>query len=46
MCDISSGGSEETLKQLGELMKQSHESCRDLYQCSCKELDEIVDYAM
>ncbi len=28
--------------ELGRLMTESHESCRADYQCSCRELDEIV----
>lgn len=31
-----------SIAALGMLMAQSHASCRDLYQCSCAELDEIV----
>ncbi|CAG2218940.1 GALK2 [Mytilus edulis] len=28
---------------LGYLMNDSHSSCRDLYQCSCDDLDRLVD---
>lgn len=28
---------------LGNLMNDSHASCRDLYQCSCGDLDRLVD---
>ena len=34
------------LKTWGKLMCESHASCRDLYHCSCKELDELVDVGM
>ena len=32
----------EHLGALGKLMDASHASCRDLYECSCAELDELV----
>ena len=36
---------EDTAQKLGQLMDESHASCRDLYECSCPELDEIVAIA-
>jgi N-acetylgalactosamine kinase len=32
-----------SLERLGELMDASHKSCKELYECSCKELDELVE---
>ena len=32
-----------SLNRLGELMDASHKSCKELYECSCKELDELVE---
>lgn len=34
---------EQVLIELGQLMNDSHVSCRDLYQCSCPELDRLVE---
>ncbi|KAG7280994.1 hypothetical protein CRUP_016626 [Coryphaenoides rupestris] len=31
----------DAIQLLGDLMKQSHASCRDLYECSCPELDQF-----
>lgn len=43
-----SGGAtkgEDLLKSLGEFLNQSQTSCRDLYDCSCPELDELCTLA-
>uniref|UniRef100_W5JZ43 N-acetylgalactosamine kinase n=1 Tax=Astyanax mexicanus TaxID=7994 RepID=W5JZ43_ASTMX len=43
VCDSSPDGA---VLQLGNLMNQSHTSCRDLYECSCPELDQLVDICL
>ena len=35
----------EVLQSLGDLMNQTQDSCRDVYDCSCPELDELCDLA-
>ncbi|XP_076124735.1 N-acetylgalactosamine kinase [Alosa pseudoharengus] len=36
----------DAVVQLGQLMNQSHQSCRDLYECSCTQLDQLVDICL
>uniref|UniRef100_A0A2C9JRK1 Galactokinase n=1 Tax=Biomphalaria glabrata TaxID=6526 RepID=A0A2C9JRK1_BIOGL len=40
ICDQQPGNA---LEQLGELMNQSHASCRDMYDCSHPDLDTLVE---
>jgi galactokinase len=35
----------ELIKALGDLMNETQTSCRDVYDCSCPELDELCDLA-
>lgn len=35
----------ELLSSLGDLMNQTQDSCRDVYDCSCPELDELCELA-
>ncbi|KAI9675821.1 MAG: galactokinase [Trizodia sp. TS-e1964] len=37
---------EKLLQDLGSQLNRSHESCRDLYDCSCPELDELCEIAL
>lgn len=39
---MATENSSVTIEELGKLMSESHASCRDLYQCSCPELDEVA----
>jgi len=32
--------------EIGKIMNQSHESCRDFYDCSCVELNQLVEAAL
>ncbi|KAL4245588.1 Galactokinase [Abortiporus biennis] len=38
----SNANAEDVLKSLGDLMNASHESCSQVYQCSCDELDLLT----
>lgn len=40
--EVCLSNSKESIVKLGNLMNESHESCRDLYECSCPELDELT----
>lgn len=37
---------EDALQRLGTLMTESHVSCRDMYECSCTDLDKLVDICL
>lgn len=39
-------GDEVKRQVLGALMNESQTSCRELYKCSCEELDAIVSLAL
>jgi len=41
----SSPADESLLQDLGSLMNATQESCRDVYECSCPELDELCQLA-
>uniref|UniRef100_A0A8C3ILN3 Galactokinase 2 n=1 Tax=Chrysemys picta bellii TaxID=8478 RepID=A0A8C3ILN3_CHRPI len=43
---ICSEAPASAIQLLGELMNQSHISCRDMYECSCPELDQLVDICL
>uniref|UniRef100_A0A2D4NT18 GHMP kinase C-terminal domain-containing protein n=1 Tax=Micrurus surinamensis TaxID=129470 RepID=A0A2D4NT18_MICSU len=44
--DICVRAPDDAISLLGDLMNQSHASCRDLYECSCPELDQLVDICL
>jgi galactokinase len=41
--DQSAG--QDLLRQLGDLMNETQDSCREVYECSCPELDELCTIA-
>lgn len=41
----SDGGNDALLRGLGDLMNETQDSCRDVYDCSCPELDELCKLA-
>ncbi|RUS17978.1 galactokinase [Endogone sp. FLAS-F59071] len=45
MCEHPPSSSTEIFKALGDLMNASQDSCRDLYNCSCPEIDELTQIA-
>lgn len=44
-CMEGEGAPAERLARLGQLMDASHTSCRDWYDCSCAELEEVISVA-
>ncbi|GAX80555.1 hypothetical protein CEUSTIGMA_g7992.t1, partial [Chlamydomonas eustigma] len=48
ICDTSSScaeGSDDKLRALGSFMDDSHASCSNLFECSCPELNQLVEAA-
>jgi N-acetylgalactosamine kinase len=45
VCDRDNLDDQAKSKLLGHLMNDSHKSCRDLYDCSSEELDELTQLA-
>ena len=44
--EICDQGAIDSASLLGQLMTESHVSCRDLYECSCASLDRLVELCM
>lgn len=43
---IATKADDPRVKELGELLVQSHESCRDVYQCTHPQTDELMELSM
>ncbi|KAI9027124.1 galactokinase [Phycomyces nitens] len=43
-CEDQSGS--DTIKVLGKLMNESQESCKNMFDCSCPEIEQICDIAL
>ncbi|KAK9378111.1 ribosomal protein S5 domain 2-type protein [Kockiozyma suomiensis] len=44
--DLTELDDEDYYSALGQIMKDSHESCKSLYECSCDELNQITSLAI
>ncbi|KAI8085144.1 galactokinase [Halteromyces radiatus] len=43
--DVNNTNNNDVLKQLGDIMNSSHESCATSFDCSCPELDQVCNVA-
>ena len=41
--DACSLEADEAYRKLGQLMNESHFSCKDMYECSCEDLDRLTE---
>lgn len=45
LCSTHTSDTANIVEKFGQLMNDSHSSCRDLFECSCSELDQITSFA-
>jgi N-acetylgalactosamine kinase len=45
-CEDQSLSKQHKIRELARLMNESHSSCRDLYECSCPDLDSLVEASL
>ncbi|XP_025018120.1 LOW QUALITY PROTEIN: N-acetylgalactosamine kinase-like, partial [Tetranychus urticae] len=45
LCSNRSLSGDQILIEIGQLMNESHDSCSNLYECSCPEVDTLVAHA-